>query len=54
MASTSKAVKWGKKVIGHPEDPVPVVSSKDWLRGLVGNPKEDVSPHQHTSLEVCH
>ena len=44
MASAySKAKQWGKRVIGYPEDPVPVVGVSHWLRGLSRNPKRDVS-----------
>jgi solute carrier family 26 (sodium-independent sulfate anion transporter), member 11 len=33
MASTAKRV--GKDIIGYPEDPVPVVSSRDWVRNII-------------------
>ncbi|KAF4576856.1 hypothetical protein EYR36_000546 [Pleurotus pulmonarius] len=40
MASTAKRL--GKRIIGYPENTVPVISSRDWVRGLVKDPKRDV------------
>ncbi|EJF62428.1 sulfate permease [Dichomitus squalens LYAD-421 SS1] len=44
MASSStfaKAKTYGKRVIGRPEDPVPVVTVKDWVRNISQNPARD-------------
>lgn len=47
MASSStfaKAKSFGKRIIGQSEQPVPVVSVKDWTRNLSENPVRDVGP----------
>ncbi|EJT96818.1 high affinity sulfate permease [Dacryopinax primogenitus] len=41
MGFVESLKKAGKKVIGYPERPVPVVSSMDFVRGLSKNPKQD-------------
>ncbi|THH13348.1 hypothetical protein EW146_g6854 [Bondarzewia mesenterica] len=38
---TTVAKKYGKRVIGYPDDSVPVVSSRDWVRNLSKNPKRE-------------
>lgn len=42
MASTAKRV--GKKIIGYPEDGVPVISTATYFKEHVRNPKQGVSP----------
>ncbi len=45
MASSSafvKAKSFGKRIVGQSEQPVPVVSIKDWTRNLSQNPARDV------------
>ncbi|KAI0665048.1 sulfate permease [Cubamyces menziesii] len=43
MASLVARLKsFGKRVIGQPEEPVPVVTVKDWVRNLSKDPKHDV------------
>ncbi|KAG6920007.1 hypothetical protein DXG01_013356 [Tephrocybe rancida] len=42
MPSTSSAKRVGKKIIGYPEDIVPVVSVKDWVQDQTSNPKQRV------------
>lgn len=37
------AKKAAKRVVGHPEDPVPVVTVEHWVRNLSQDPKQDVS-----------
>ncbi|KAI0781182.1 sulfate permease [Trametes elegans] len=37
----AKAKSYGKRIIGQPEDPVPVVSVKDWVRTISKDPKRD-------------
>lgn len=41
MADKAKA--FGKRVIGYPEEPIPVVSSKDWANDTFTNPRSFVS-----------
>ncbi|KAI0085464.1 sulfate permease [Irpex rosettiformis] len=38
MESVDKLKKLGKQIIEYPEDAVPVVSSKDWVKGVAQNP----------------
>lgn len=38
----SKFKKWGKGVIGYPDDPVQTVSVGHWIRSLSQDPKRDV------------
>ena len=35
-----------KKVVGSPEENVPVVSTRDWLKGLSRDPLKDVRYHE--------
>lgn len=43
MASAfTRAKRWGKKVIGKPENAPPVVSIAHWIRNLSASPKRDV------------
>ncbi|EIN03668.1 sulfate permease [Punctularia strigosozonata HHB-11173 SS5] len=44
MPSSAKdtAKKLGKRVVHAPDDPPPVVSVRDWIRGLSDDPKRDV------------
>ncbi|KAI0818831.1 sulfate permease [Irpex lacteus] len=43
MTSAYARVKqWGKRVIGYPEEPVPVVGVAHWVRNLSQNPKRDI------------
>ncbi len=43
MASTTaKAKSFVKRVIGRPEEPIPVVTVKDFVGGLSRDPKRDV------------
>ena len=43
MASLAARLKsFGKRVIGQPEDPVPVVTVKDWVHNISKDPKRDV------------
>ncbi len=37
------AERYGKKVIGYPEEIVPVVSTNDWIRQHTGDPRRRVS-----------
>ncbi|CDO76529.1 hypothetical protein BN946_scf184750.g9 [Trametes cinnabarina] len=37
----AKLKRYGKRVIGQPEDPVPVVTIKDWVRNISRDPKRD-------------
>lgn len=43
MVSKDKLKSIGKQIIEYPEDAVPVVSTKDWVRGLSRDPVRDVS-----------
>lgn len=38
----TKVKNFGKRVIHYPEDPVPVVSSRDWVKGVFANPLQKV------------
>jgi hypothetical protein len=54
-----RAKRLGKNIIAYPEDQPSLISSKDWVRGLVKNPKDYVSwcPQRHPSstlLEIGH
>ncbi|KAG6831481.1 hypothetical protein H0H87_005048 [Tephrocybe sp. NHM501043] len=40
MPSTASAKKAGKKIIGYPEEIVPVVSVTDWVQDHTSNPKQ--------------
>ncbi|KAI0646824.1 sulfate permease [Trametes meyenii] len=43
MSSLVEKVKsYGKRIIGQPEDPVPVVSVQDWVRNQSKDPKREV------------
>ena len=42
MASTAKRI--GKKIIAHPEDGVPIISTTTYAKGLLKDPKQSVSP----------
>lgn len=42
MVNTEKLKNLGKQIIEYPEDAVPVVSTKDWVRDLSRNPVRDV------------
>ncbi|KAL0947155.1 hypothetical protein HGRIS_013282 [Hohenbuehelia grisea] len=42
---SSLAKKWGKKAIDYPEEPVPVVSSRDWIQSLSTDPKNDIKEY---------
>lgn len=39
---TASAKRLGKRVIGYPEEVVPVISSKDWFNQFGGNPANSV------------
>ncbi|KAA1471250.1 sulfate permease [Dentipellis sp. KUC8613] len=39
MAESAK--RFGKRIIGYPEEKIPVISSKDWIRNLSKDPKGD-------------
>ena len=39
----AKAKEFGKKVIKYPEDPVPVISTKDWVRDVTRDPLQKVN-----------
>ncbi|TFY76919.1 hypothetical protein EWM64_g7091 [Hericium alpestre] len=39
MAEAAK--RFGKRVIAYPEEPIPVISSKDWIRNLSKSPRQD-------------
>ncbi|KAH9853989.1 sulfate permease [Lenzites betulinus] len=41
VSLAAKAKSFGKRVIGQPEEPVPVVSIKDWVGSISSNPKRD-------------
>lgn len=43
MAAANKLKSAGKKIIGYPEEIVPVVSSRDWVKHQARNPKQRVS-----------
>lgn len=43
MASREVLSNFGKKVVGYPEEDVPITSTLDWTRNLTGNPKRKVS-----------
>lgn len=45
MASTDKLKNVGKKIIGYPEETVPVVSSRDWVKDRTHSPRQKVSTH---------
>ena len=56
MASSStfaKAKSFGKRVVGQPEEPVPVVTVKDWLRSVSQNPARDVSRYCFYVIAYC-
>ena len=42
MASLERAKNVGKRIIGYPEHRPRVISTGDWFRGLVSNPKDGV------------
>ncbi|KAF9466400.1 sulfate permease [Collybia nuda] len=42
MSATATAKRLGKRIIGYPEQKVPVISTKDWLGRFVRNPKQPI------------
>lgn len=56
FATTTKRL--GKRIIGYPEETVPVISSKDWLGRFVRNPKQPVRsiylPHVSLYASMLH
>ncbi|KAG5639596.1 hypothetical protein H0H81_010798 [Sphagnurus paluster] len=42
MPSTASAKRLGKRIIGYPEEIVPVVTVKDWATQYTSNPKQRI------------
>ena len=42
MAATDRLKKLGKQVIDYPEDAVPVISTKDWVKHVAQDPTRKV------------
>ena len=42
MASVAKTKAFVKRVVGHPEVEVPVITSKDWVSNIRVDPRRDV------------
>lgn len=43
MSVTETAKTIGKKIVEHPDDPVPVISAKDWVQQVARDPVQKVS-----------
>ncbi|KAI0085466.1 sulfate permease [Irpex rosettiformis] len=55
MASVyAKAKQLGKRIIGYPEDSVPVVGVSHWFRSLSQNPKRDALSYVKSLFPITH
>lgn len=42
MSVAAKVKNYGKKAINYPDDEVPVITAKDWVKSLSSDPVRDV------------
>ncbi|KAI0340645.1 sulfate permease [Trametopsis cervina] len=55
MPSTiDKVTRWGKRVIGQPEEPIPVVGVAHWTRGWFQNPRRGILNYAESLFPILH